>query len=261
MPTRQRLLQRLEAIGASVSDAGDALALLGLGSVGAETERLDEYSDLDFFVIVKPACKPAYLTSLAWLARAHPLAYYFQNTVDGYKALFADRIFCEFAIFEPHELTSIPFASGRLIWKDDAFDETLCAPHPKQPILHTQEWLLGESLTNLYIGLARCQRGEILSGTRFIQSYAVDHVLELAASLETAQGATEDPYARERRYELRYPQAARSLLAFIQGYDKNAESALAILLFLEQHFVVNPAMSAAIRELCIQTMNKAESSS
>jgi lincosamide nucleotidyltransferase len=261
MQPGQRLLQRLDAIGASVSDSGDALALLGLGSVGAETERLDAYSDLDFFVIVKPGCKPGYLSNLDWLARVHPLAYSFQNTVDGYKALFADGIFCEFAVFEPQQLASIPFTSGRLIWKDDAFDETLCVPRPGQQSAHTDDWLLGESLTNLYIGLGRVQRGEMLSGTRFIQSYAVDHVLELAASLETAQGSTEDPFARERRYERRYPQAAQYLPAFIQGYNKNAESALAILLFLEQHFEVNPAMSAAIREVCTQVMKKAESGS
>lgn len=250
MPTRQQLLQRLEDIGASVRDAGTGLALLGLGSVGAETERLDEYSDLDFFVIVKPGCKPRYLESLDWLAAIHPLAYAFLNTVDGYKALFADGIFCEFAVFEPRELASIPFTHGRLVWKDATFDEALCVPRPSEQSEHTREWLLGEALTNLYIGLCRVRRGEVLAGTHFIQGYAVDRVLELAAFIEPAQGATADPFARARRFEQRYPQTAQSLPAFIQGYSRNAESALAILGFLEHHFAVNPAMSAAIREMC-----------
>jgi hypothetical protein len=43
MQTRQRLLQRLDAIGVSLSGSSTALALLALGSVGVETERLDEY--------------------------------------------------------------------------------------------------------------------------------------------------------------------------------------------------------------------------
>ena len=250
MPTRPQLLQRLDAIGASLSESGTALALLGLGSVGTETERLDEYSDLDFFVIVKPGCKPGYLTGLEWLSAVAPLAYAFQNTVDGYKALFADGIFCEFAIFEPQELASIPFTCGRIIWKDDTYDKSLCIAQPVQQSEHTREWLLGEALTNLYVGLGRVHRGEILSGTRFIQSYAVDHVLELTNYLESAQAQTEDLFAHERRFELRYPQTARQLPAFIQGYERNADSALAILCFLEEHFEVNPAMSAAIRALC-----------
>ncbi len=250
MPETRRLLERLDAIGDSLKNSGSALALLGLGSVGVETERLDEYSDLDFFAIVKPGWKPRYLQNLDWLAAVHPLAYYFLNTEDGYKALFADGIFCEFAIFEPQELASIPFANGRFIWKDDTFDASSCAPPARQQPRRTQEWMLGEALTNLYVGMGRVHRGEMVSGTRFIQHYAINHVLGLTAYLETAQSATEDPFAAERRYERRYPQTAQHLPAFMQGYSRNAESALALLQFLEQHFEVNPAMSARIRELC-----------
>ncbi len=250
MQTKQRLLERLEAIGAALRDSGTALALLGLGSAGAETGRMDAYSDLDFFVIVKPGHKASYLASLEWLAAVAPLAYSFLNTDDGYKALFADGIFCEFAVFEPDELASIPFASERVIWKDDAFDASLCVPRPRQSGEPTQEFLLGEALTNLYVGMGRVLRGEVLSGTHFIQGYAVDRVLDLTRFIETAQGATPDPFARSRRYEQRFPQTAQHLPDFLQGYRRNAESALAILAFLEEHFAINPAISAAIRERC-----------
>lgn len=254
MQKKQHLLERLDAIGTVLKDSGTALALLGLGSVGLETGRLDDYSDLDFFVIVKPGWKTRYIASLDWLSTLCSLAYVFRNTEDGYKILFEDGIFCEFAVFEAHELSHIPFERGRLIWQDDSFDEQLCTPPPKQQranlIEGTNEWHLGEALTNLYVGLGRVHRGEKLTGTRFIQSYAVDHVLALAKVLETARGHAEDPFNHERRYEIRYPQTAKSLSAFIQGYEHNVESALALLTFLERHFEVNPAMSAAIRELC-----------
>ena len=253
MPKTQQLLERLDAIGMALRDSGTALALLGLGSVGVEIERLDEYSDLDFFVIARPGAKARYIDNLDWLTAICPLAYIFRNTVDGYKILFRDGIFCEFAVFEAHELHDIPFTRGRFIWKDDSFDEKLCTPRPEQPrtnlIEGTDEWHLGEALTNLYIGLGRVHRGEKLTGTRFIQNYAIDHVLALTRTLETAQKHTEDPFNSERRYEARYPQTARHLPAFIQGYEHNIESALAILAFLEQHFEVSPAISAAIREL------------
>ncbi|GCE31323.1 hypothetical protein KDA_68070 [Dictyobacter alpinus] len=256
MPTTQQLLARLDAIGASLKDTGEALALLGLGSVGADTERLDEYSDLDFFVIARPGVKARYIDNLDWLATLCPLAYVFRNTVDGYKVLFEDGIFCEFAVFVPQELRSIPFMRGRFIWKDAAFDESLTVPQPvdqrTHPIEGTSEWHLGEALTNLYVGLGRVHRGEVLTGTRFIQSYAVDHLLALTKTLVTTQRKDEDPFNMERRYELRYPQVAQYLPDFIQGYEHNLESALAIVEFLTQHFEVAPAILAAIRELCVR---------
>jgi lincosamide nucleotidyltransferase len=49
----QSLLKRLNEIGHSLEKSGHALALIGLGSVGLELDRLDSYSDLDFFVIVE----------------------------------------------------------------------------------------------------------------------------------------------------------------------------------------------------------------
>ncbi len=254
MQKTQRLLERLNAIAASLKDSGNALALLGLGSAGIETERMDEYSDLDFFAIVKPGFRDRFIENLDWLTDICPLIYTFRNTVNGYKALFEDDIFCEVGVLEPHELRTIPFTRGRLIWKDDSFDESLCVPQTKQrdenPVEGTDEWHLGEALTNLYVGLGRVYRGEILTGTRFIQSYAIDHVLALTSLVETALPHTEDPFNPERRYEFRYPQTSQYLPTFIQGYERNVESALAILTFLERYFVVSPVMSTAIRELC-----------
>ena len=111
------LLQRLDAIGRSLAHSPGALALIGLGSVGRELERLDEYSDLDFFVIVESGDKPAFLADLAWLAAAHPLVYRFRNTIDGYKFLYADGIYGEMAVFTPDELLTAAYAPGRLVWR------------------------------------------------------------------------------------------------------------------------------------------------
>jgi hypothetical protein len=87
------LLDRLDAIGAALRDSGQALALLGLGSVGLETGRIDTWSDLDFFAIVEPGSKGRYLHRLDWLAAARPVVWHFQNTVDGHKALMDDGVF------------------------------------------------------------------------------------------------------------------------------------------------------------------------
>lgn len=247
----QAFLDRLDAIGQSLKDTGKALALLGLGSVGQETDRLDDYSDLDFFVIVKEGHKNAFIENLDWLSSICPIAYHFKNTVDGYKLLFEDGIFCEFAIFELRELANIPFSGGRVVWKDDTFDESLASPQPRIANRQTVEWLLGEALTNLYVGLGRYHRGEKLSAARFIQGYAVDRVLELAAALETPRPGHEDRFALERRYEQRFPGIAARLPQFAQGYKRSRESARAILDFLDAHFEVNASIKKAILELCV----------
>lgn len=246
------LLKRLDEIGFSLERSGHALALIGLGSVGLELDRLDSYSDLDFFVIVEEGYKRAYLDSLQWLSDVHPIAYQFLNTDDGYKVLFDDEIFCEFAVFELEELRDTPFAPGRNIWKRSDVPDSVSRPvsAPKQSSKHNKDWLLGEALTNLYIGLKREKRGETLSASRFIQVYAVDRVLELVEHIQSANPAHRDPFANERRFEQRFPDFTSQISTWMQGYGKNRESALAILSFLEGHFEVNQAMARSIHMLC-----------
>lgn len=251
MPTPAQLLARLDDIVRSLARSGHALALIGLGSVGAEIDRLDEYSDLDFFVVAAPGYKQFYLSDLAWLGSIRPIAYHFFNTPDGCKLLFDDGIFCEFAVFEPRELSQAAFAKARVIWKTAEFDEAWAVPsRPIGPAAPpSTDWLIGEALTNLYVGLGRYRRGEKLSAQRFIQHYAVDRVIELAASIEEEQAGGRDPFAGERRFEQRFPATARELATFVPGYDRSVEAAAAILTYLETHFAVNPAMAQAIRRL------------
>lgn len=249
------LLQRLDEIGRTLAQTPTAAALIGLGSVGRERERLDQFSDLDFFVIVKAGRKSDYLDDLSWLSDIAPVAYYFRNTPDGYKLLYEDGVFCEFAVFEEAELAQIPFAAGQIVWKARGVAETIALPQkpPPAPEPRPVTWLLGEALTNLYVGLLRDHRGETLSAMRFIQGYAVDRLVELSemdSEAETAVTAVSDPFSPERRYEKRHPDIARLLPQFLQGYGKNRQSARAILAHLDEHFAINDHMKKAISQLC-----------
>ena len=238
MDKKQLMLSRLDAIGRSLEQTDHTMALIGLGSVGLELERLDDYSDLDFFVIVEAGYKAAFMQDLSWLEAVHPVATYFQNTDDGYKLLYEDGVFCEMAIFEPAELARIPFARGRIVWKRPQVDDSLAIPSVQETVQGTVqgtseaerplEWLLGEALSNLYTGLGRYRRGEKLSGTRFVEGFAVDRVLQLAALLEEEKPVTKDVFANERRIEQRFPEVAQKLPLFVQGYEHCPESALAI---------------------------------
>ncbi len=158
MPSKPEiLLARLEAIGKFLSQRDTALALIGLGSAGLELDRLDPFSDLDFFVIVKPGSKGQYLEDLSWLQEIAPIAYSYRNTQDGYKVLYKDGVFCEFAVFEEAELKTAAYAPGRIVWKAPGVAEAIARPaqtgEPSRP--PSTAWLIGETLTNLYIGLLR----------------------------------------------------------------------------------------------------------
>jgi len=241
-------LRRLEEIAAAVSASGRALGLLALGSA-AETARLDAWSDLDFFVIARPGAKAALVEDLTWLGAAAPLGHAFRNTGDGWKALFADGVFCEFAVFEPRELAAIPFAPGRLVWRDAAFDPALAEPAPRPKAeAPDDDWQVGEALTNLLVGLGRWHRGERASAFRFIQVYAVDRVIALAGREAPAGGA--DPFSPERRVEARLPALAPDLAAMMPGVDRSPEAARAVLAWIERRRPVAPALRAAILELC-----------
>lgn len=141
------LLARLDAIGASLARSGNALALIGLGSGGTELDRLDKYSDLDFFAVAETGHKKEFLDDLVWLSSICPIAYAYRNTPDGYKLLFQDGVFCEFAVFETSELPHIRFAPGRIVWKKPGVPDTLLLPGQDRhtPTDHSIDWLVGGS--------------------------------------------------------------------------------------------------------------------
>jgi hypothetical protein len=246
------LISRLNEIGSSLARSGKAIALIGLGSVGVEVDRLDDYSDLDFFAVVEAGFKGEFLDDLAWLSSTCPIAYRYRNTPDGYKVLFEDGVFGEFAVFEEAELRDIPFAPGRIVWKKAGVRDSLALPQQARNTWEdpSLEWSLGEALTNLYVGLSRLRRGEKLSAMRLIQYHAVDRLLELSERIEPAASPSRDIFAVERRYEQRYRSIAEALPEFSQGYERSVESATAILKFLERHFEVNSFLKDAILHLC-----------
>jgi hypothetical protein len=248
-----RVLQdRLAALARELSGRDDALALLALGSVGVETDRLDAWSDLDFFVLVSDGAKGRYIGNLDWLAAAHPLLWHFQNTVDGHKALMADGVFCEFAVFEVHELSRIPYAPGRFVWHRNEVDEGLAHAEWPLPAKQGSGWLVGEALSNLIVGLQRHARGEKLAAMRMIQVHSLDRVLEYLDLLQPGSHdafAARDPFNVDRRIEMRSSRVALALPLWAGGYEHTVPAALALLAALEAHDVVPADVSEHIRML------------
>lgn len=244
----ERLLQRLDQLADVLAARGDAIALIGHGSVGVDLHRLDEHSDLDFFVIVDDEAKQRYLDSLDWLEALHPIAYSFPNSVDGRKVLFEDGLFAEYGVFTLDELAGGSFSPGRIVWQRADAPAGLDTPPPRAPSPYqTPEYQLNEALTNLYVGLHRDARGERLSAMRFIQVYAIDRIITML-NLE-AGTPPQDEFAVERGVERRYGPRALPLAELVLGYERNREAALAILAWLEKHAELDAAMAAAVRAL------------
>jgi hypothetical protein len=213
---------------------------------------LDEYSDLDFFVIVRSGFKQRFIDRLDWLEEVHPLAYRFRNTDVGYKILFEDAVYGEFAVFEEGELTNVSYSGGRIVWMNPSYSDREIASDAGQIHSLRKESLehpLNEALTNLYVGLGRYLRGEKLSATRFIQGYAVDSILSVLHLLESEVSYFPDPFGNERRLEIRFPRFAKLVGGMVQGYDHVPESALRLLNYLEEVYPVNPRLSDEIRRL------------
>jgi lincosamide nucleotidyltransferase len=103
-------------------------------------------------------------------------------------------------------------------------------------------------LTSLAVGSRIISRFDLIIAFRKIGT--VDRLLELVDFIEDAEEAYRDPFANERRFEQLFPEVTSQISLWMQGYEKNPESALAILAFLEKYFEVNHAIATAIRELC-----------
>ena len=272
-PVPERLLALLDRLGGVLAVRGDAVALLGLGSVGTELDRLDEHSDADFFVVARPGQVRRYLDDLDWLEATAPVAWTFAHTHDGRKVLFADGLFAEYAVFTLDELNTISFHSARVVWASSDAPDGLTEPGVPLPALPTVAHQVGEAVTNLFIGLHRDLRGERLAATRFVQGHAVDRLITVLDLLGVGDGPApqvvsqvgslgqgdrvgagpgqRDPYAVERRVEQRRSARDLPLAELVPGYGagRNAAAALVVLDLLERHTRVDPAIASRIRTL------------
>jgi lincosamide nucleotidyltransferase B/F len=245
----ERLLKRLDDMGSYLKKCEDSLALLALGSVGVELNRLDQYSDLDFFLIVKKGSKSKYLDSLFWLNDVYPLVYSFKNTIDGYKILFEDGIYGEFAVFEEAEMDTISYSEGRWIFKKPECTIGNVQSKPFEPVYsHDFDDQVNELLTNLLVGLQRFRRGEKLAAQRLIEYHALNRLLSILPEIYIEESGYPDKFNLERRIEFRFPTFAKNLPLFVQGIENVPASASHLLAFVISHFKVSEALVKEIRK-------------
>lgn len=242
-------LRRLDRLAGGLAERPGTVAVLGLGSAGAEFERFDEHSDIDFFVIVDSTEeKAALLEDTAWLeGLGGGVSYSFVNDPNGRKALFDDGLFIEYAVFTGAEFHTLPVVGVRVVWcRDGASLNFGDLPVPAPPVLDTEEFHLNEALTNLYVGLHRELRGERLAAFRFIQVYAMDRVLALLRLDPAVQWQQRDVFEASRRAEC---MPGVPFADMVPGYGKNAAAAAETLAWLESRYPVDAVIGEAIHGL------------
>lgn len=242
-------LARLDRLAERLSRDPDVVAVLGVGSAGAEADRFDDHSDIDVFVVVgDDEAARRYADTTDWLTGfGGSPAHTFVSDRHGRKALFHDGLFVEYAVFTAAELPTIPFVGERVVWCRDGFEPVGRRPGVA-PDLDRVEVHLNEALSNLFVGLHRELRGERLTATRFIQVYAVDRVLALRRLAPGTVQVQPDAFEPTRRVE-RGTADGVPLSAMIPGYDRNAEGAAATLAWLRAHHEPAEVMVAAIERL------------
>ena len=226
------------------------IRVLGLGSAGVATERFDDHSDIDFFLVVdSEEAKRRYLDDIGWLGGfGGELAWSFVNSVDGRKALLADGLFLEYAVFTSDELPGIPFVGARVAWSREGW-ELPRGRVPGPPALDSPAFHVDEALSNLFVGLHRELRGERLTAMRFIQVFAVDHLLALERLSPATSRVLPDSFEPTRRIERSSSATPLPLAEMAQGYAANAGSAAAVLGWLTAHHPCDPAIVGPVREL------------
>lgn len=253
---RNLLISRMNAIGDVIRQMDHTLAVLALGSIGVDIDRLDAYSDLDFFVIVEDHYKNHLIENLEWLERVSPIGFCFRNTKDGYKVIFKDGIYAEFAVFSRSEVKGVVQNQARLIWKKEGYeDETLLIKkNSKTEETHNPKDLLYEALTNLYVGLNRALRGEKLSGQRFIEGYALDHIIQYMRILFKTD--EKDIFSPERRFEMHYPEIQIVLSKMLSGYNHLHVSAESILTWINSEIKIDTFLYHILEELTQELKHK-----
>ena len=242
LPSVHLILKTLDDLAYCAKNAPEVIALLGAGSTGLDLQRIDEYSDLDFFLIVKDGFSRSLRETNSWFAERLPIGFWFRDTEHGNKVLLDNGVFMEFAIFEESEWVRFLIPGLRKIWSIDGFELPKSSFNiaPEKDAQH----FVDQALANLYIGMLRWHRGEKLAANLMIERYAFENTLR--AMRTKAKNPIDDPFIIERRAEKNFD---LEFNRFLKGLDRTPESARAIFSLLSDQFWANPKISDAIKVL------------
>jgi len=194
----------------SVAKRPEVIGLIFVGSAAA-TERVDQYSDQDFFLVVHPGAGETFRQNLDWLPNHQDIAFSPRETAHGLKVVYQNGDVLEFAVFEDSEL-ELSSVNDYSVALDRQDITERVAKIAKRSIPATanraQDFELFLSL--ILIGVGRARRGEVLAAEQHIKSYALTHALKLIRAASSSN-AKADSLNSFRRFEFDYPVLAAEL--------------------------------------------------
>lgn len=227
------------------------VGLVALGSTARRDHLPDRWSDHDFFVVVQPGAQEAFRSNLGWLPRNDEIALSFRETAHGVKVVFHDGHLIEFAVFDPDELAVARVNRYRVLFDRERIGERLArvAEVTSATTPPSDEWLIGQFLTNLLVGVGRHRRGERLSGRQLVTKSALSHlVVLLTRHSGSAEAASKlDSLDPLRRFESVFPSLGRRLEAALGLETPAAARALLDVALEELPGRIPAAAVAAIR--------------
>ncbi|MFM6939329.1 MAG: hypothetical protein ACKOUD_01740 [Rhodoluna sp.] len=207
-------IQYSEQLRDSLETQPGVIGLVLVGSTAA-LERVDEWSDHDFFVITKDGSAEALRQDLTWLPNYAEIAMSPRETDHGLKVVYQNSKVLEFAVFDDKELELASVNSYAVALDKTNITERMLAIQGRsapKPFMQQREFELFLAL--LLIGVGRARRGETLMAGQFVRSYCLSHVLGFIRAWQSPLAGTEskeDNLSRHRRFELQYPELAVEL--------------------------------------------------
>jgi hypothetical protein len=191
------------------------LGLVAVGSMARRGSLPDRWSDHDFFVVVAPGAQESFRSNLDWLPRHEEIALSFRETAHGVKVLFRDGHLAEFAVFGPEELAVARVNRYRVLFDRERIEARLARVAETtvaQTSPSSDDWLVGQFLTTLFVGAGRHHRGERLAGRHLVATSALSHlVVLLTKHAESPRRAELDSLDPMRRFETVFPSLGRRL--------------------------------------------------
>jgi hypothetical protein len=228
----EKFLSYSEALRVNLDARYEVVGLVFLGSA-ADTSRVDEWSDHDFFVISVDDQAEALRQNLDWLPAFDQISIAVRETDHGLKVVYEDGQVLEFAVFKDSELDTI--SAGEFAVAIDKCNlqnrmQALAEKSLAKPANLKTEFEL--FLCQLLIGVGRARRGEKLIAGQHIRSWAINNLLGLVRlNLAPVEGTETlaDNFTRYRRFELQYPElGTRIELAQQMPLERCAQSLLQI---------------------------------
>jgi hypothetical protein len=234
--TLSGFLEYSDRLAANAQAHPDVVGLVLVGS-GADTGRVDEWSDHDFFLIVKDGMSEGFRQDLSWLPDSHDVVIRPRETDHGLKVVYRDGHVLEFAVFDDKELEmasvnywAVPVDKTNITSRVEALEKKTVGGKFEEE----KEWEL--FLAHILIAVGRARRGEILIAGQAIRSYMMRHVLGFVRDrLAPAKGTEgiEDNLDRFRRVEQQYPAEGARLDQIMQlPVEDSARAQLDFLLGL-----------------------------